>query len=185
MPSETKSMFPRLVIEASVAKQILLVLGGTLLLSISSYIAIPMIPVPITMQTLAVTTIGALYGWRLGFVTVAAWLLQGAVGLPVFAGGAGGIAHLLGPTAGYLVAFPIAAAATGWLVQRGWNARRMGLAFAAMLIGNLICLTVGVAWLAIQIGFDPALAAGFAPFLPGALIKAGMGVIVLRLTERG
>jgi len=122
---------PIIAVEAGIMRTILLVLGGTILLSASSYIVIPVIPVPVTMQTLAVTTIGGLFGWRLGFVTVTIWLLLGALGFPVFAEGAAGISHLLGPTAGYLFAFPIAAAATGWLVQRGWISYRAGLAFGA------------------------------------------------------
>jgi biotin transport system substrate-specific component len=166
---------------SSLTKPILLVFGGSILLTISSYISIPMIPVPITMQTLAVTTIGALFGWRLGMMTVVFWLLQGAMGLPVFANGSGGIAHLLGPTSGYLFAFPIAAAATGALVERGWNGKRAIMAFLAMLLGNFICLSLGTLWLSAQIGLSNAIALGFAPFLVGAVIKSVMGVAILKL----
>ena len=109
---------------------------GAVALTVSSYLVIPMVPVPITMQTLAVTLVGALYGWRLGAATVVIWLLLGAADFPVFAGGAGGLSQFIGPTGGYLIAFPFGAAATGALVARGWNADRFGLAFLAMLVGS-------------------------------------------------
>ncbi|MEL7232687.1 MAG: biotin transporter BioY [Pseudomonadota bacterium] len=109
-----------------IAKYVGLALIGSGLLTLSSYLSVPMFPVPITMQTLAVTVIGALYSWRLGFATVVFWLAQGAMGLPVFAGGASGIAALFGPTGGYLIAFPFAATATGFLVQMGDRRRRVG-----------------------------------------------------------
>ena len=76
------------------------VLFGSLILTAGSYITVPMVPVPITMQTFAITVVGAVYGWRLGGLTVLFWLMQGALGLPVFAPGAvGGIARFFGPTA--------------------------------------------------------------------------------------
>ena len=117
----------------SAAIKVLAVLFGTLVLTASSHISVPMVPVPMTMQTLAVTLVGALYGWRLGGLTILVWLAQGALGLPVFAGGTGGLARFLGPTGGYLLAFPVAGALTGWLVERGWHGGRVVLAFAAML----------------------------------------------------
>lgn len=92
---------------------------GTLALAAASQVSVPLVPVPITLQTLAVTLVGALYGWRLGAVTVVAWLAEGAVGLPVLAGGAGGLHAFVSPSAGYLYGFPAVAAAVGALVQRG------------------------------------------------------------------
>lgn len=160
------------------------VLVGTLILALSSRVEVPMYPVPMTMQTLAVTMIGALYGWRLGAITVLAWLAQGALGLPVFAGGLGGIARFFGPTGGYLLAFPIVAALVGWLAERGWNGHRIGLAFAAMLMGNLLCLALGGAWLAVMIGAQKAFAAGVAPFLIGGALKSALGALALRATAR-
>ncbi len=124
---------------------------GTLFLALSSYVEVPMVPVPITMQTFAVTLVGALFGWRLAGATIAAWLIEGAAGLPVLAGGAGGAAHFIGPTAGYLFAFPVVGMVVGWLAERGWAGERIGLAFLAMLIGNALCLVLGAAWLAVTI----------------------------------
>ncbi|MEO1322989.1 MAG: biotin transporter BioY [Pseudomonadota bacterium] len=163
---------------------VIMVAVGAVILTVSSYIAIPMAPVPITMQTLAVTSIGALYGWRRGAGTVLFWLTLGGLGVPVFASGAGGVEHLRGATAGYLWAFPVAAGVTGALVARGWDAKRKAWAFAAMLIGNLICLTLGASWLASQIGLMRALEVGLLPFLVGAGVKAGLGVGVLMLAPK-
>lgn len=161
------------------------ILLGSLLLTLSSYIEVPMYPVPVTMQTFAVTLIGALYGWRLGGLTVAAWLAEGAAGLPVFAGGAGGFAHFFGPTAGYLFAFVVVAMVVGWLAERGWNGHRVGLAFAAMLIGNALCLVLGAAWLAAMIGVEKAIVAGVLPFIVGGILKSAFAAAVLKAMTRG
>lgn len=167
------------------AWQIAFVFGGTVFLALSSYIEVPMVPVPVTMQTFAVTLVGAVYGWRLGTITILAWLAQGAMGLPVLAGGAAGAYHFVGPTAGYLLAFPLAGALTGWLVEQGWNGRRVGLAFVAMLLGNAVCLIVGAAWLAVLIGIEPAIVNGVAPFVIGGVLKSALGAAVLQVAVRG
>ncbi|PZU88367.1 MAG: biotin transporter BioY [Chelatococcus sp.] len=164
--------------------QIAAVLIGTALLAFSSRITVPMLPVPMTMQTFAVTLIGALYGWRLGAITVLAWLAEGAMGLPVLANGAGGLAPFFGPTAGYLVAFVAAAALCGLLAERGWNGRSLPLAFAAMLIGNLVCLVGGGLWLTWLIGAQKALAVGVLPFVPGAVLKSALAASLLALWAR-
>ncbi|MER9841062.1 biotin transporter BioY [Mesorhizobium australicum] len=158
---------------------------GTLFLALSSYIEVPMVPVPVTMQTFAVTMIGALYGWRLGAVTIAAWLVEGAVGFPVLAGGAAGIQHFVGPTGGYLFAFPVTGALVGWMAERGWNGNRVLLAVAAMLLGNLACLALGTAWLAVMIGAEKAITFGFVPFIVGGLLKSALGAATLMALPRG
>ncbi|MEM9580026.1 MAG: biotin transporter BioY [Pseudomonadota bacterium] len=160
------------------------VFAGTLFLALSSYIEVPMVPVPVTMQTFAVMLVGALYGWRLGGVTIAAWLMEGALGLPVLAGGAAGAQHFLGATGGYLFAFPVAGMATGWLTERGWDGRRVWLSFLAMLIGNAICLVLGAAWLAVMIGLEQAIIHGVAPFVIGGILKSGLGAMTLKLLTR-
>jgi biotin transport system substrate-specific component len=164
----------------SLGVQTAAVVAGSLFLALSSHISVPMLPVPITMQTFAVTLVGALYGWRLGALTVAFWLMQGALGLPVLAPGAAGLAKFVGPTAGYLFAFPLAAALTGWLAERGWNGQRVTLAFVSMLLGNVLCLIVGAAWLSTLVGVEKAVVAGVAPFIVGAVLKAALGAAVLR-----
>ena len=160
------------------------VIVGTVILALSSRVEIPMIPVPVTMQTLAVTLIGALYGWRLGALTVLAWLGEAAVGLPVLASGKFGLAPFVGPTAGYLFAFPLVAAMTGWLAERGWTGAAVVRSFAAMLGGNLLCLALGFAWLATLIGPEKAFAAGVAPFLVGAVLKSAVAAAALRVAVR-
>ena len=154
---------------------------GTLFLALSSYIEVPMVPVPVTMQTFAVTLVGALYGWRLGALTITAWLVEGAAGFPVLAGGAAGVQHFVGPTGGYLFAFPITGALVGCLAERGWNGSRVVLAFVAMLLGNVACLALGTAWLAAMIGVEKAVTFGFLPFIVGGLLKSGLAAATLKL----
>ncbi|MCT8971517.1 biotin transporter BioY [Microbaculum marinisediminis] len=161
------------------------VIFGSLFLALSSYIEVPMFPVPMTMQTFAVALVGALYGWRLGGLTITAWLVEGALGMPVLAGGAAGAHHFVGPTGGYLFAFPIAGMAMGWLAEQGWNGHRVGLAFVGMLISNAICLVLGAAWLAVLIGVEPAVMAGVVPFVFGAILKSALGAATLKAMTRG
>ncbi|SDA59473.1 biotin transporter BioY [Mesorhizobium qingshengii] len=179
--SRKASFSPLRLQDRALGWQVGAVVIGTLFLALSSYIEVPMVPVPVTMQTFAVTLIGALYGWRLGAVTIAAWLVEGAVGFPVLAGGAAGVAHFVGPTGGYLFAFPITGALVGWLAERGWNGNRVVFAFAAMLLGNLACLVLGTAWLAVMIGAEKAITFGFLPFIVGGLLKSALGAATLKL----
>lgn len=163
--------------------QVAAVVLGSLILALSSHVEVPMVPVPMTMQTYAVTMVGALFGWRLGGITIIAWLMQGAMGLPVFSSGAG-LAYFMGPTGGYLLAFPLAGMLVGWLAEQGWNGRRVGLAFLAMLVGNALCLALGAAWLSTLIGFERAIEAGVLPFLAGAVVKSALGAATLKALTR-
>ncbi|WP_368187247.1 biotin transporter BioY [Aestuariibius sp. HNIBRBA575] len=160
------------------------VLVGTIVLAVSSRIEVPMYPVPVTMQTFAVTMIGALYGWRLGGITVLTWLGEAAMGAPVLAGGAGGLAHFAGPTGGYLASFPIIAALTGFLAEKGWNGGRVWLAFLAMSLANVLCLLIGASWLATFTGVEKAIVLGVTPFLIGAVLKSALGAVILRQWTR-
>lgn len=164
--------------------RVLAVVLASLLLAISSYIVVPMVPVPITMQTFAVTFIGAAFGWRLGTSAVLLWLAEGAMGMPVFAGGSGSIASFFGPTAGYLFAFPLAAALTGWLAERGGDGRSFGLTLLSMGLGNLLCLAVGGAWLAALVGVKQAFLVGVLPFLVGGALKTALAAMLLRQAAR-
>ncbi len=170
--------------DRSPAVKLAAVAFGTLVLAVSSQIEVPMIPVPITLQTLVVPLIGALYGWRLGLATVLAWLSEAMIGLPVLAGGAGGLVHFAGPTAGYLASFPLIAALTGFLAERGWNGRNVALAFASFLLANLFCLVLGVVWLAGMTGMEKAIALGATPFLLGGVIKSALGAAILKAAAR-
>lgn len=161
-----------------------LVLAGTGILALASQIAVPMVPVPITLQTLAITMIGVLYGWRLGMLTVLAWLGEAMIGLPVLANGAGGMASFVGPTAGYLAAFPFVAAIAGALAARGWTGERVLASFAAHLLANIACLAIGGAWLMALIGVEQGFALGVTPFIIGAVLKSALAAALLMAVGR-
>lgn len=154
------------------------VLLGSLVLAASSYVETPMWPVPITLQTYAVCIIGALLGARLGAITVALYLLEGAFGLPVFAGGGMGFAHLLGPTGGYLVGFLIAAALTGALIERGWKS--FASLLGVMLLAHIVIFVFGVLQLQLFVGWAQAWSAGVVPFLIGTIIKTVAAAATVR-----
>lgn len=156
---------------------------GTLFLAVSSWIAVPMVPVPVTMQTFAVTIVGAIFGWRLGAVTVLAWLGEGMIGLPVFASG-GGLAYFAGPTAGYLLAFPLMAAGVGFCAERGLLRGHWFPAFLVMLAANGLGLVIGTAWLSSAIGIERAIAVGATPFLTGAVLKSALAAAVMQAGGR-
>jgi biotin transport system substrate-specific component len=158
-------------------RDLVLALLGAALLTVSAKVQVPMYPVPMTLQTYAVMVIAMAYGWKLGAATVGLYLLQGAIGLPVFAAG-GGIAYFAGPTGGYLAGFLIATLAMGWLAERGWD-RRLILSIPAMAVGTVVFFVCGLAWLSVLIGFDRAVAAGLVPFLPGAAVKLALAAATL------
>ena len=153
---------------------------GTALLSVAARIEIPLpfSPVPVTGQTFAVLVIGASLGARLGALSVAVYVLEGLLGLPVFAGGASGTARLVGPTGGYLVGFVVAAAIVGWLAERGWT-RTIPSTVAAMLFGEAAIYLFGLAWLSrfpLAVG---VLDAGLVPFVARDLYRLALAVVVL------
>src|SRR6266850_109359 len=129
-------------------RSVSLVFAFSLLTALAAQIVIPIGPVPITGQTFAVLLTGALLGSRLGALAMIAYLIEGASGLPFFSGGTGGIAHLLGPTGGYLIAFPAAAYVTGAFAENGWD-RHFLTAAAAMAIGSAIIMLSGWAWFSV------------------------------------
>jgi len=149
-------------------------------------VPLPTTPVPISGQTLAVLLVGALLGSRLGTLSVLAYLGEGLAGLPVFALGTSawspsripGVPVILGPTAGYLVGFVVAAFLVGWLAERGWDRRPLSTALA-MVIGNLAIYLVGVAWLLRFVPSGSVLMAGVVPFIPGDLLKIAIAAAVL------
>ena len=147
-----------------------LVVFGSVLLAASAQFKIPIYPGPVTGQTLVVLLIGMTYGPRLGGMTMAAYLFEGAIGLPVFAGGAAGMAVLVGPTGGYLFGFFVAGVAIGYLAELGMG-RTIASNIVAMIIGNCVIYLCGALWLANFIGFDQAISAGILPFLYGDALK--------------
>lgn len=161
--------------------QLIAIFLGITSLYLASFVQIPLKPVPITLQTLIVTFIGAFFGPRLGFITIVLWLLCAALGLPVLADGKHGLAPFYGATAGYLYAFPCAAVLTGLLAQKGWNGQNFKFCFLSMVLGNLLALSVGALWLAGQKGFVIGYFYGFQPFLLGALLKSLAGALALKI----
>jgi biotin transport system substrate-specific component len=199
------------------AAQVLRLATANLLLVVCAKIAIPLpfTVVPITLQTFGVLLIAVLFGARASALAATLYLLEGALGLPVFQPfGAPGAARLFGPTAGYLLAYPVAAFVTGWLAERipgasvahwlaqdGWNAPREGagafsgsnvsggvlgllVLFTALVPGEALILMGGWAWLAMPLGPSAALAQGVLPFLPGDLLKMAAVAGIARVLRR-
>jgi biotin transport system substrate-specific component len=151
---------------------------GTLAVATAAQVAVPvpLSPVPMTLQPLAVLAVGGVLGGAGGIAALTAYLALGALGFPVFAGGAGGALHLLGPTGGYLLAFPVAAGVTGALAGRGGVLRTL----AACALGMVVIHLGGVAQLA-ALGGDASAAfrVGFVPFFTGDLLKVGLAAAVI------
>src|SRR6476619_772062 len=158
-----------------------LVFVCSLFIAACAQFAIHIGPIPITGQSFAVLLTGALLGSRLGAMAVIAYLIEGAVGLPFFApGGAPGILRFLGPTAGYLIAFPAAAFVTGAFAENGWD-KRYTTAVAAMADGSAIILLGGWGFYSILTNTSPTIAFKIAvlPYLAGDVIKIALAAAVL------
>jgi len=157
----------------------LVVAFGTLMgLLAQISIPLPFTPVPITGQTFGVLLTGALLGSRRGTLAMLVYLAEGSSGLPVFALGHSGLATILGPTGGYLLSYPVAAFAVGFLAERGWD-RNFLRSVAAMLLGEVVIYAVGLPWLANFVGAERTLALGFLPFLPGDVVKLLLAATML------
>ena len=158
---------------------VVLVVLFSAFVALTAQVEIPLWPVPLTLQTLGVLFTGAVLGSRRGALALLLYLTEGALGLPVFAGGASGVGYMLGPTGGYLVGFVVAAGVVGRLAQRGWD-RRLVWAAVAMVIGNVIIYACGVAWLAVFLGdLWGALVNGMLLFVVGDLIKIAVAALTL------
>lgn len=166
-------------------RAVVLVALGSALMALSAKVNLPLPYVPMTLQTLVVLMIGAAYGWRLGSATMIAYLAEGAMGLPVFAGPVGGIAPLVGPTAGYLYGFVLAAFVIGWFAERGWD-RNVALLFAAMAVGHVVIFIAGFGWLAYGIGLGATKAwlVGVAPFSAASVVKNALGAALMPAIRR-
>ena len=162
------------------------VILGSLLLWTSAKVQVPFWPVPMTLQTYVVLTLGALLGWRLGAATVAAYLVEGAFGLPVFAGTPAngiGLAYMAGPTGGYLAGYLVAVVLVGLLAESRWRRSILGTA-TMLLIGELTILSLGCCWLAVQFGWQKALSLGVGPFLIGDALKLGVATVTATYYDR-
>jgi len=165
---------------ASWAYDIALVVGASALLALSAQVALrlPISPVPVTGQTLAVLLLGALLGSRRGVAAVGLYLLEGACGLPVFAQGAAGLPYMLGPTGGYLAGFLAGAYLAGRLAERGWD-RSPWRMLAAVTIADAALFLPGVAYLSVLMGPQLAVTTGLLPFLPGEALKIALAAALL------
>ena len=163
-------------------KQAVLVVLGVLAITIAAKIRVPMWPVPVTMQTFAVLTVGAAFGARLGLVTLLAYLALGAAGVAVFTGEGAGLSYMMGPTGGYLVGFAVAAWAVGALAARGWSQSVTGM-IGALLIGNAIIYAFGLPWMAYlflaERGAEWVLQWGMTNFLLGDALKLMLAALLL------
>jgi biotin transport system substrate-specific component len=167
---------------ARAVKNVVLVLAGIAFLTVAAKIRVPMWPVPITMQTFAVLTLGAGLGLRLGFASVLGYIVLGALGFAVFTGETAGLAYMAGPTGGYLVGFALAAAAMGALARLGWDRTVLGMA-GAMLVGTAIIYLFGLGWMAHLFLADKGAAwvlqYGFTNFLVGDALKLVLAAMVV------
>ncbi len=172
-------------IQSKIITDTLLVAFGTLFVSLMAQITVPLYPVPITGQTLAVLLVGASYGARRASLSMGLYVLIGCLGVPVFAGESAGMSVIIGPTGGYILGFILSGAVLGHLAQKkGWG-QSVRSALPLFLIGQTLIFTLGVSWLAFQIGLPKAIQFGLLPFMPGAVIKLSLATVLLPSAWRG
>jgi biotin transport system substrate-specific component len=171
----------RLSKERSLATDAALVVGGAALTAALAQVEIPLWPVPITGQTLAVLLVGASLGAGRGALSMVLYALVGTLGAPIFSDHTAGAAVLLGPTGGYIVGFVLAAAFTGWLAQRRWE-RGLLRGMLAFVAGSGVVFLIGLPWLKVSLGltWGETLQSGLAPFIVGGVIKAVIAALALR-----
>ena len=178
-------------------KNFFLAIIGSILIAISSKIKIPFYPVPMTMQTFIVVLIGMLYGWKLGLFTVALYLFEGAIGLPVFAGTPEkgiGLVYLTGPTMGYLIGFLFAVFISGYFFPKikkssysfeSWSGKLINSLKLFMLfaISMLSIYALGVIWLSNFVGWEKVLVLGVYPFLLAEIFKIAILTILAKFVK--
>jgi len=176
-----EAIFPQTGLALRV-KQLVLVAAGIATLVLAAKIKIPMFPVPMTMGTFAVLSIGAAYGARLGLATILGYMLVGALGFDVFAGSSAevsGLSYMMGSTGGYLVGYVLAVVALGALARKGWDRARGKMALA-LVLGNALIYVPGLIWLTVLYGLEaPILSWGLTPFLLGDVVKLALVALLL------
>ncbi len=175
------------IFSRTIAVDLVLVAAGAALTAIAAQIAVPLWPVPITGQTLAVLLVGLTLGAVRGGLSMVLYAVLGIVGLPVFSDSSSGWNVIAGPTGGYIIGFIFSAVLTGWLAQLAWD-RKLLRSFIATLAGTMITFAIGLPWLAAYLGavgvpndMHSVLVAGFYPFVIGGLIKAVLGAGIISL----
>ena len=171
----------------------MLALAGSLFVALCAQITVPLWPVPVTGQTFAVLSVGLVCGWRVGGAALLLYLIEGALGLPFFAGGAGGWASVVGPSGGYIWGFVLAAALVGYLAERGWDRNVLRTA-AALFLGNVVLYVPGLIWLALfyagpgqdyiaatgaTTAWGASINAGLLPFLLGDTLKLALAATLV------
>ena len=176
-----RSVLADRVLPRSLAVDVALVVGGAALTAALAQVAIPLWPVPITGQTLAVLLVGSSLGAARGALSMVLYALVGALGAPIFSEASSGTGVLFGATGGYIVGFVLAAAFTGWLAQRHWE-RGLVRGMLAFVAGSAVVFLVGLPWLQVSLGltWPQTLAAGLTPFIVGGVVKAVIAALVLR-----
>jgi biotin transport system substrate-specific component len=167
---------------AGAVRGVILVLLAAGLLTVSAKLQVPFWPVPMTMQTMVVLMIGAAMGWRLGSAAVVVYLLEGAIGLPVFAGTPErglGLAYMAGPTGGFLVGFLAATVVTGCLAEQGFG-RTLPRLVVSMALGHVVIFAFGLAWLSLHVGASQAWILGAVPFVAGTLVKTVLAAALIQ-----
>ncbi len=175
-------------------RAVILAILGSVVVAVSAQFSIPMVPVPMTLQTLAVLAIGGIYGSRLGAATLALYALEGTVGLPVFANFQAGLFLPTGEiiaTGGYIIGFIAAAGLVGYLAERGWDRNALKM-FLAMLLGAVVVYVPGLIWLATWLvelkamawsaALPVSLASGALPFILGDIVKAALAALAFPAT---
>ncbi len=171
----------------------ILALAGSLFVALCAQITVPLWPVPVTGQTFAVLSVGLVCGWRVGGAALLLYLIEGALGLPFFAGGKGGWASVIGPSGGYIWGFVLAAALVGYLAERGWDRNVLRTA-AALFLGNVVLYVPGLIWLALfyagpgqeyiaaagaTTAWGASINAGLLPFLLGDTLKLALAATLV------
>lgn len=178
-PSLTKpAIFDAIIPGTGVLRDAMLITGGALFTTLGAQITIPWQPVPFTLQTLSVMLCGLTLGSRKGMLSQLLYIGLGAIGIPVFAQGKFGLQPIMGATGGYIVSFALVAAVLGWLAERNWTKTPLRTG-AAMIIGSVVTLGIGAAWLSTSIGAKGALLAGVVPFLLPEAMKALVVLVAL------
>lgn len=188
--TESKTLtIPGVVIDRLVrgraAVDMLLVIGASALIAIAAQVAIPLpfTPVPLTLQPLAVIFIGVALGSTRGAAAATLYLLEGFAGLPVFSQGHGGAIWLVGPTAGYLFSYPLAAWLAGFVSERNWGSNVLR-SLTGMLAALAVIYAGGFAWLAALTNARTAFATGVAPFVVADIVKVAIGASLLPYAQK-
>jgi biotin transport system substrate-specific component len=175
------------VFSRTLALDAVLIIAGAALTAASAQVAVPLWPVPVTGQTLAVLLVGVTLGAVRGGISMVLYAVLGIVGLPVFSESSSGWGVIAGPSGGYIIGFIFAAILTGWLAQREWD-RKLLRAFVAFLAGSVVTFAFGLPWLATYLGavgapndLNSVLTAGLYPFIVGGVVKSVLGAGIISL----